>query len=223
MQSLRQCISALTLTNQPARRILNRLPVLSNRTYSDIPIPRPRALTIELDEDTGRKEKSFVKYNSKIYPPIKPGEEPRCGYVCHAKYEIKYSPLKMWYIASFIRGMTVDEAIKQLSFMHKKGAAIVKEAILEAQEEAVKKHNIEFKSNMWIAESFATKSMVIKGIRKHARQRVGIIRYRFCNYYLRLEEGKPPKHYYLPYPKTADELLQEWMKQMRSRNIPNTL
>lgn len=30
--------------------------------------------------------------------------------------QIKYSPDKMFYVASFIRGMTVDEAIKQLSF-----------------------------------------------------------------------------------------------------------
>jgi large subunit ribosomal protein L22 len=58
----------------------------------------------------------------------------------------------MWYIAAFVRGMTVDEAIKQLSFNLKKGAAAVKEALLEAQEIAVKKHNVEFKSNLWICK-----------------------------------------------------------------------
>lgn len=46
--------------------------------------------------------------------------------------------------------MTVDEAVKQLSFVHKKGAVFVKEAILEAQELAVKEHNVEFRSNLWI-------------------------------------------------------------------------
>lgn len=56
----------------------------------------------------------------------------------------------MWYIACLVRGMTVDEAVKQLSFVNKKGAAYVKEAILEAQELAVTSHNVEFRSNLWI-------------------------------------------------------------------------
>lgn len=58
----------------------------------------------------------------------------------------------MWYIAAFVRGMTVDEAIKQLSFNLKKASADVKQTILEAQEMAVKDHNVEFKSNLWIGE-----------------------------------------------------------------------
>lgn len=58
----------------------------------------------------------------------------------------------MWYIASFVRGMSVDEALKQLSFTSKKGAADVKQTILEAQEMAVQSHNVEFKSNLWVCE-----------------------------------------------------------------------
>lgn len=58
----------------------------------------------------------------------------------------------MWYIACFVRGMSVDEAIKQLSFLKKKGAAIAKEVILEAQRMAVEEHNIEFKSNLWVGK-----------------------------------------------------------------------
>lgn len=46
----------------------------------------------------------------------------------------------------------MDEAIKQLSFVNKKGAGFVKEAILEAQDLAVKEHNVEFKSNLWIGK-----------------------------------------------------------------------
>lgn len=68
------------------------------------------------------------------------------------KANIRYSPKKMWYIASFIRGMTIDEAIKQLSFVLKKGASAVKETLLEAQEIAVKQHNVEYKSNLWICK-----------------------------------------------------------------------
>jgi len=58
----------------------------------------------------------------------------------------------MWYIAAFVRGMSVDEAVKQLSFMCKKGAEIAKEVILEAQRLAVEEHNVEFKSNLWVGE-----------------------------------------------------------------------
>jgi large subunit ribosomal protein L22 len=46
--------------------------------------------------------------------------------------------------------MSVDEAIKQLSFVLKKGGEAVKQTILEAQEKAVNSHNVEFKSNLWI-------------------------------------------------------------------------
>lgn len=58
----------------------------------------------------------------------------------------------MWYIASFVRGMSVDEAVKQLSFISKTGAKYVKEAILEAQDLAVKQQNVEFKTNLWIGK-----------------------------------------------------------------------
>lgn len=73
-------------------------------------------------------------------------------YVCHMRTNIKYSPDKMWYIASFVRGMSVDEALKQLSFVLKKGAIDVKEVIQEAIEMAQKSHNVEYKSDLWIGK-----------------------------------------------------------------------
>lgn len=129
----------------------------------------------------------------------------------------------MWYITSLIRGMTVDEAIKQLSFQFKKGANFAKEALLEAQEMAVKSHNVEFKSNLWVAESFCTKGIFYKGIRRHARGKVGHVQYKHCHYFVRLEEGKPPADYYqknIPPPK---EQLEEWIENMRKRKIINSL
>ena len=68
------------------------------------------------------------------------------------KTNIKYSPHKMWYIASLVRGMSVDEALRQLSFVLKKGAVPVRDTIFEAQEMAVKRHNVEFKSNLWVGK-----------------------------------------------------------------------
>lgn len=129
----------------------------------------------------------------------------------------------MWYVAAFVRGMSVDEAIKQLSFIQKKGASAVKETILEAQEMAIRDHNVEFKSNLWISESFCGKGIYFKGIRRHARGRIGRVEYKHCNYFVRLEEGKPPENYYLPFTKTPEQKLDDWMEQMRSRKIPNSL
>ncbi|KAJ8724979.1 hypothetical protein PYW07_015937 [Mythimna separata] len=166
--------------------------------------------------------KRFLRHNKKIYPPQSPDEEPRPAFVCHQKTNIKYSPDKLWYIASFVRGMTVDEAVKQLSFVNKKGAIFVKEAILEAQELAVKEHNVEFRSNLWVAESFSGQGMVIKGIRRHARGRMGEVRYQFSHYFVRLEEGKPPADYYKINPLTPQEQLDNWLEQMRKRKIINS-
>lgn len=58
----------------------------------------------------------------------------------------------MWYLASFVRGMTIDEAIRQIQFIPKKGAQYILQALKEAQEKAVKEHNVEFKSNLWVGK-----------------------------------------------------------------------
>lgn len=50
----------------------------------------------------------------------------------------------------------MDEAIKQLSFMLKKGSVYIMEAIKEAQELAVENHNVEYKSNLWVGELLKT-------------------------------------------------------------------
>lgn len=77
-------------------------------------------------------------------------------YVCHLKQNIKYSPSKLWYMASLVRGMKIDDAINQLKFVHKKGAVAVREALEEAQELAVKNHNVEFRSNLWVCKYFVS-------------------------------------------------------------------
>lgn len=129
----------------------------------------------------------------------------------------------MWYVAQLVRGMSVDEAVKQLSFVLKKGATAAKEAILEAQEIAVRQHNVEFKSNLWVSDSFSTKGKYYKGIRRHARMRVGHVQYKHCHYFVTLEEGKPPANYYLPAPMTPEEQLNNWIEKLRKRKVYNSL
>lgn len=128
----------------------------------------------------------------------------------------------MWYVACLVRGLSVDEAIKQLNFCLKKGATDVKEVIQEAQEMAVNRHNVEYKSNLWVAESFVGKGRVFKGVRRHGRGRMGRVEYKHCHYFVRLEEGEPPKHYYQK-PQTPEDQFNKWMEQMRKRKIIHSL
>lgn len=60
----------------------------------------------------------------------------------------------MWYVACFVRGMSVDEALKQLPLVGRKGATIVRDTILEAQKLAIEEHNVEFKTNLWIGKNY---------------------------------------------------------------------
>lgn len=124
----------------------------------------------------------------------------------------------MWFIASMIRGMSIDEAKKQLLFYRRKGAQSVLQVLEEAQEMAVTDHNVEFKSNLWICDSFVGKGQTVKGLRKHRGPRYGIIRYRYVHYFVRLQEGKPPKDYYPP-PETGYEKMETYIKDQRSRRI----
>lgn len=128
----------------------------------------------------------------------------------------------MWYIASMVRGMPVDEALRQLSFVLKKGAAPVRDTILEAQQLAVERHNVEFRSNLWVAESFCSKGKVYKGVRRHARARVGRVEYFHCHYFVRLEEGQPPADYY-GRKTTPEKQLDDWLEQMRKRKVIGSL
>merc|ERR1712176_1535525 len=48
---------------------------------------------------------------------------------------------------------------------------------------AVKEHCVEYRSNLWVAESFATKGMVMKGVRRHARMRMSMVRYEYMHYF----------------------------------------
>ncbi|CAL8115286.1 unnamed protein product [Orchesella dallaii] len=162
--------------------------------------------------------KGWPRYNRKVFDPQDLNEKRRPAYVCHMTNNIKYPPWKMWYIATFIRGMSVDEAIRQLTYVNKKGAGFVKKTLLEAQEIAVQNHNVEFRSNLWVAESFCGKGVVVKGIRRHARKRVGLVEYFHCHYFVRLEEGSPPENYFAPRP-DGPTLLQRWIDERRNQRV----
>ncbi|TMS14605.1 39S ribosomal protein L22, mitochondrial [Larimichthys crocea] len=106
-----------------------------------------------LHTSSSLEAKTWERRNRKMYPPQLPDEPRRPAEIHHSRRQIKYSKDKMWYLAKMIRGMSIDQAIAQLEFNDKKGAKIMKEVLLEAQEMAVKNHNVEYKSNLYVAES----------------------------------------------------------------------
>lgn len=140
----------------------------------------------------------------------------------HYRENIKYSPKKMWHVVKFIRGMNIDEAIKQLKFIPHKGSQVTAEVLAEAQEIAVREHNFEFRSNMWIEEALCTKGLMIKGIKKHARMRFGKINHYYVHLMIKLTEGDPPVHFYRP-EKDGNDLLKDYYDELRSRKIPQGL
>ena len=169
--------------------------------------------------------KRWPLYNEVVREPEAPDSlERRRATFHYVRDNIKYSAKKMWYICSLIRGLTVDEAVKQLSFINSKGAQLAKEMLLEAQQQAVAEHGFEFKSNMFVAECFTGKGLVVKGIRKHAFYRMGTVRYFHCHFFLKLVEGSPPRPFYPEMnPTTGQGKLQKYVDELNEREIEHTI
>ncbi|XDV39170.1 hypothetical protein PO909_008445 [Leuciscus waleckii] len=163
--------------------------------------------------------KHWERRNLTVYPPQKKEEPRRPAEIHHCRRQIKYSKDKMWYLAKLLRGMTIDQALTQLEFNDKKGAQIIKEVLLEAQEMAVRNHNVEYKSNLYIAESFSGKGKYLKRIRFHGRGMFGIMDKVHCHYFVKLVEGVPPK----VEQKTGFDQAKEYVEQLRNRTIIHSL
>ena len=57
---------------------------------------------------------------------------------------VKYTSKKMWHVANLVKGLSVDEALKQLDSSNTKGNLIAVEVI------RVKEHCLEYRSNLWL-------------------------------------------------------------------------
>ncbi|KAJ6667859.1 hypothetical protein lerEdw1_016180 [Lerista edwardsae] len=235
------CLLAWSSRIQPQRDFK----ILSCRLLA--PCSVPLLSTIHTSTSLGEIGR-WEKKNRVVYPPQQPGEPRRPAVrthldlfsvycqtveleIYHCRRDIKYSKDKMWYLAKlvreihiyrldFIRGMTIDQALAQLEFNDKKGAKVIKEVLLEAQEMAVRKNNVEFKSNLHIAESFSGKGHYLKRIRYHGKGMFGIMDKVKCHYFVKLVEGPPPPP---EPPKTGFDQAKEYVQQLRSRTIINTL
>lgn len=169
--------------------------------------------------DTFPRPKRWPRKNEIVQPPqTDPNEDKRPATYHHYRANIKQSPKKMWYVMKFIRGMNIDEAIKQCEFLNYKSAQLTADILREVQEIALKKHDFEFKSNMWIEDARCTKGLVIKGLRKHARMRFGTVHYFYAHVMIKLTEGDPPVHFYKP-KKDGNDYLKDYYDGLRSRKI----
>ncbi|XP_013859535.1 large ribosomal subunit protein uL22m [Austrofundulus limnaeus] len=172
-----------------------------------------------LHTGTSLNRSNWERKNLKVYPPQLPDEPRRPAEVHHSRRQIKYSHHKMWYLAKLIRGMSIEEAIAQLEFNDKKGARIVKEVLLEAQEMAVKEHNVEFKSNLYLEQSFSAKGQYQKRIRYHGKGYCAIMNLSYCHYFVKLVEGLPPK----VEESTSIDKAKEFVQKLKNRTIVHSL
>ncbi|XP_078121655.1 large ribosomal subunit protein uL22m [Sander vitreus] len=172
-----------------------------------------------LHTSTSLESKDWERRNRKVFPPQLPDDIRRPAEIHHSRRQIKYSKDKMWYLAKMIRGMSIDEAIAQLEFNDKKGAKIMKEVLEEAQEMAVKNHNVEYRSNLYVAESHSGKGKYLKRIRYHGRGMFGIMDKVYCHYFVKLVEGSPPK----TEEKTSFDQAKEYVQNLKNRTIIHSL
>lgn len=215
--------SVLPVTRHVLVKELPQKPLLNLSQVANAWIGSYRIKNPEAYADRFPKPTRWPRYNEIIQPiQTDPTEDRRPATYHHFRENIKYSPKKFWYVTKFIRGMSVDEAIKQCKFLPIKGAQIAAEVLAEAQDIAVREHNFEYKSNMWIEEAMCVKGLVIKGLRKHARMRFGQVNYFYCHFLVKLTEGEAPKHFYRP-PKDGNDLLNDFYTELRSRKIPQGL
>ncbi|XP_060049357.1 large ribosomal subunit protein uL22m-like [Erinaceus europaeus] len=162
----------------------------------------------------------WEKKNKIVYPPQMPGEPRGPAGIYHCGRQVKYNKDKMWYLATLIRGMSVDQALAHLEFCDKKGTQIIKEILLEAQDTAVRDHNVEFLSILRIAEFHSRYGQYLKHIRYHSRGYFGIMEKVYCHYFVKLVEGSPPP------PKATEMAIahaKEYVEQLRNRTIIHSL
>lgn len=83
---------------------------------------------------------------------------------------LRGSPIKLNDVASLIRGMQAGEAVKQLTFNNRRISNDVLKCLKSAIANAENNHNLDV-DNLYVAEAFVGKSMVMKRMRARARGR----------------------------------------------------
>uniref|UniRef100_A0A8D1C5V9 Large ribosomal subunit protein uL22m n=1 Tax=Sus scrofa TaxID=9823 RepID=A0A8D1C5V9_PIG len=163
--------------------------------------------------------RKWEKKNKIVYPPQLPGEPRRPAEIYHCRRQIKYSKDKMWYLAKLITRNEKFNSVLVQGQPYECLSSLFK-VLLEAQDMAVRDHNVEFRSNLYVAESTSGRGQYLKRIRYHGRGRFGIMEKVFCHYFVKLVEGPPPPR---EAPKTAVAHAREYIQELRNRTITHAL
>jgi large subunit ribosomal protein L22 len=109
---------------------------------------------------------------------------------------LRISPRKLNLVAGLIRGMTVSNALTQLSFSSKRIANDVKKALQSAVANAENNHNLNVDS-LYVKEAYVGKNIVMKRMHTRGRGKSARVFKPFANLTLivheRAEEAKPAK------------------------------
>ena len=138
----------------------------------------------------------FAKFDTVVYKPTEQNEAVRPAEV-HIVYDtLQYSRKRLWFLGYMIRGLSVEEALKQLGFRSEKGARILEDAIQEGIRRAVDEELVEFSSNLWVENISVVRGSSQPRIRKGVRRNFSHKNYHFTDLMVRLQEGQPPFYYH---------------------------
>lgn len=99
------------------------------------------------------------------------------------------SPQKLNEVAGLIRGMHVNDALVQLTFNKRRAAVDVKKVLQSAVANAENNHNLDV-DNLFVAEAYVGKSLVMKRFSARARGRGARILKPFSNLTIVVREEK---------------------------------
>lgn len=102
---------------------------------------------------------------------------------------VRISPRKLNLVAALIRGMTVSEALVQLTFSSRRIADDVKKALQSAIANAENNHQLDV-DNLVVKEAYVGKSIVMKRFHTRARGRGVRIMKPFSNLTIVVKESK---------------------------------
>ncbi|MCP9259024.1 39S ribosomal protein L22, mitochondrial [Dirofilaria immitis] len=132
-------------------------------------------------------------YNKVVWPPNYVSPEtglPLLRQVYYCCESVHCSPKRMFMACHLVWRLNVDEALEQLRLQH-----------------------------MHVAEAFPVQCQIVKGFRRHARERITVTRYRYINVFVRLEEGDGPGMKNRWVPKNGWDKMQDYYKYLRERSI----
>jgi large subunit ribosomal protein L22 len=102
---------------------------------------------------------------------------------------IRTSPRKLNDVATSIRGMKVDKALAELTFSRKRISGAIKKTLESAIANAENNHDLDI-NNLFVAEAFVGKNIVMKRWTPRARGRMGRIEKYFSELTIVVREAK---------------------------------